>query len=111
MARPTIADLDRRTIWIKYRISPNEHACITERCKATGLTLSDYNRTLAMSGAIVQREPLADQGLVRQLAAIGNNLNQLARTANITGEIDDPTSARLNDALDQLEGLLEQVIG
>ena len=111
MARPTIAEQDRRSVWIKYRASPSEAARIAERCRATGLSLSAFHRSLALDGAIVQREPLADQDLVRQLAALGNNLNQLARTANIAGEVDSATTERLSAALDQIEGLIEQVIG
>ena len=109
MARPPIDDQDRRSVWIKYRASPSEANRIAERCRSVGLSLSAFHRTLALEGAIVQREPLADQDLVRQLASIGNNLNQLARTANIAGELDSPIEARLGAALDQLEGLIEMV--
>ncbi len=111
MARPPIDDLDRRTVWIKYRASPTEAARIELRRAKAGLSLSAYNRSLALEGAIIQREPLADQELVRALAAIGNNLNQIARTANISGEVDPMTSDRLRGSLDQLEGVIESIIG
>lgn len=111
MARPTIADEDRRSVWIKYRASVLERSRIEARARATGLSLSAFHRQLALEGAIVQRESLADQDLVRALAAIGNNLNQIARAANISGELDSPTTERLSTTLDEIEGLIAQVIG
>ena len=111
MARRRIDDLDRRTVLIKYRASPAEAERIDARCKEAGLSLSAFNRTLALEGAIIQREPLADQQLVRALAAIGNNLNQIARTANISGVVDPITSERLQGSLEALDGLIADIIG
>lgn len=109
MARPPISEDDKRSVWIKYRASPKEAAAIHSRCKATGLSLSAYNRTLALEGLIVQREPLADHALIRALAAIGNNLNQLARQANIHGEIDSDLEERLEAPLVRLEEVIEEL--
>ena len=111
MPRPPVSEEDRRSVWIKYRASPAAREELTARCRAAGLSLSAFHRTLALEGAIIQREAIADQELVRQLAAIGNNLNQLARTANISGEVDSPTAERLHDSLEALDGLIARIIG
>ena len=110
MARPKITDLDRRSVWIKYRASPAEAELIEARRQRTGLSLSAFNRTLALEGAIIQREVLADQHLVRSLAAIGNNLNQIARSANVSGELDPLISESLLGSLGHLESAIEKII-
>ena len=54
------------------------------RCTAEehGLSLAKYNRACLNHEPVLSRTMKADPALVRQLAAIGNNLNQLTRWAN-----------------------------
>lgn len=48
------------------------------------LSLSSYMRLCVNKGSAISRTVRADPVLVRQLAAIGNNLNQIARRVNIS---------------------------
>ena len=72
-----------RAVWVKVRASEAERAEWHAKARAAGLTLSDLvrrsvgrTRTWTVAHAEVERER------TRQIARIGNNLNQIARWAN-----------------------------
>lgn len=70
-------------MWLKVRTTTEEHSTWTAKAHSAGLTLSDLVRH-ALDGTRMRRRDRAavDPALLRQLAHIGNNLNQLARWAN-----------------------------
>ena len=72
-----------RAVWVKVRASGAERAEWHAKARAAGLTLSDLvrrsvgrTRTWTVAHAEVERER------TRQVARVGNNLNQIARWAN-----------------------------
>ncbi len=72
-----------RAVWVKVRASEAERAEWHAKARAAGLTLSDLvrrsvgrTRTWTVAHAEVERERS------RQVARVGNNLNQIARWAN-----------------------------
>ena len=72
-----------RAVWVKIRASEAERAEWHAKSRSAGLTLSDLvrrsvgrARTWTVAHAEVERER------TRELARIGNNLNQIARWAN-----------------------------
>ena len=74
---------ERRTGQIHLRVSPAEVAAWRAKAEAAGVPLSDLlrqamarTRTWTAAAAEVERER------TRQVARIGNNLNQIARWAN-----------------------------
>ncbi len=74
---------DRRTGQLHLRVSPAEVAVWRAKAEAAGVPLSDLlrqamarTRTWTAAAAEVERER------TRQVARIGNNLNQVARWAN-----------------------------
>ena len=92
------------------RCTDDELATIRARSVQAGMSLSAYIRRVAIEGVTIERTPMADKALVAQLSALGNNINQLARSANIAGRLDRRTKPRLHDALDTLEHLIERLI-
>ena len=75
---------DRRTVRVHARVSPAELAEWRAKSAAVGVPLSDLlrqamarTRTWTAAAADVEREH------TRQVARIGNNLNQIARWANM----------------------------
>ncbi len=100
-----------RDCWLpKVRATQAELAAVEARRAASGLCMSEFVRAQALSGAIIQRKPLADKVLVRDLAAIGNNLNQIARKANVSGHVDSPTMDHVRDVLCRLDDMLDELI-
>lgn len=77
-----------RTALIPIRVKPEEKEMITKKAEAAELSVSEYLRSLANGATITPRRKrayLRDPAFAeytRQLARIGNNLNQLARWAN-----------------------------
>jgi hypothetical protein len=91
MARYAKSDAsERRTASLRLQLTPSERAKLENGAAEAGTPLSEYVRELCFrrSGdtpvvAGTKRNPDA-RALARALTAIGNNLNQLARIANIT---------------------------
>jgi uncharacterized protein (DUF1778 family) len=79
---------ERRTTSVNFQLTPSERALIEEAATNAGARLSEYVRELCLrrstAASVVagaRRNPEA-RALVRELTAIGNNLNQLTRLAN-----------------------------
>lgn len=85
---------EHRTAKVTVQLTPSERTELEEAAAGQGApNLSTYTRELLFrrSAAIVaatRRNPEA-KALMRELNAIGNNLNQLARHLNSTGELRD----------------------
>lgn len=71
-------------MWIKLRVSDEERSRWLLKAQDAGVTLSALIRQ-GLEGAPVRRPRRrveTDPALLRELARIGNNLNQIARWAN-----------------------------
>lgn len=62
-----------------------EHEHLMRQCAATGLNANAHIRKLIMGENLRPRPPDAYAALLRELSAIGNNINQLAHQANARG--------------------------
>ena len=78
---------ERRTVRVHVRVSPAELAAWRAKAEAAGVPVSELlrqamarTRTWTAPAVAVERER------TRQIARIGNNLNQLARWANTRAE-------------------------
>ncbi|MCF6305977.1 MAG: MobC family plasmid mobilization relaxosome protein [Rhodobacteraceae bacterium] len=71
-------------MWVKLRTTPEQRAAWYAKAEAKGVNFSELARQ-ALDGITVRRRAQLrriDPALLRQLARLGNNLNQLARWAN-----------------------------
>ena len=71
-------------MWVKVRTTPAQKAAWFAKAAARGVSFSDFARQ-SLDGVVVRRRRgprTVDPELLRQLALLGNNLNQLARWAN-----------------------------
>lgn len=75
---------ERRTVLVAVRISPAESAIWRAKASAAGVPLSALLRR-AMARTRTWTAPVAEveRERTRQVSRIGNNLNQIARWANI----------------------------
>lgn len=71
-------------MWVKLRTTPEQRAAWYAKAEAKGVTFSDLARQTLDGVTVHRRAQLrrVDPSLLRQLARLGNNLNQLARWAN-----------------------------
>ena len=71
---------ERRSAWIKIRVTPDEKKLIESKASAQGQTVTDFLRQRALDYRL-RISPL-EKERIRQLARIGSNMNQIARWAN-----------------------------
>ena len=71
---------EKRSAWIKMRVTPDEKKLIESKASAQGQTVTDFLRQRALDYRLRQ-SPL-EKERIRQLARIGSNMNQIARWAN-----------------------------
>ncbi len=78
----------KRNIQIIVRLNQEEHQHLVKQVKKTGLSQEAFIRTL-INGYIPKALPPPDYySMIKELHAIGNNLNQIATRANATGHND-----------------------
>lgn len=71
-------------------LDDKELAHLKEQCAVTGLSVSAFVRK-AIAGVQLRPRPPGEYGaLLRELAAIGNNINQIAYWANARKSIHEP---------------------
>ena len=84
---------DAREHFVAVRCNAPEHATMTAKASAAGLSVGAYLRTLAIGAAgprAVRRRPVEKEELARLLGEIGklgSNVNQIARVVNTTGNL------------------------
>jgi hypothetical protein len=76
-------DSIKRTKEIKIRLTPEEHEALLKRC--TRPSLATWMRETCLEEKKTKQSKVieVDSRLLRQLAGIGNNLNQIAKLMNI----------------------------
>lgn len=74
---------DRRKREISIRVNDDEIKQLHERCGE--MTLAKFLRNLGLGAPAIKK---VDASFIRALGRIGSNLNQVARHANIEGELD-----------------------
>lgn len=66
-------------------LSDAELTHLKQQCQITGLNTNTYLRKLIMGEHLCPRPPDAYAALLRELSAIGNNINQIAHWTNGKG--------------------------
>lgn len=67
------------------RLTAEELNSVTMKASTAGYTVSEYMRKVAVKGVIVSRLKPEEKAIANELKAIGNNINQIARTAKQEG--------------------------
>ena len=94
---------------IEIRTSADEKRRWQEIAESKGVSLSDLVRSLLAGQRLRKRRdpPRVDPALLRELARLGNNLNQLARHAN--SRRGDADAARLAAAVAECRADLRRI--
>ena len=75
----------KRNIQVMVHLNSKEYQALMNKVKKTGLSRETYLRQL-MNGYVPKELPPPDyHGMMRELNAIGNSINQIAARANATG--------------------------
>ena len=89
----------KRPIKISLRLNEQEHEHLKQQAALSGFPMEQFLRGLIANEKMRPRPPNEYAEIRRQLAAIGNNINQIARTVNARGfasqqDIDTVASAQ-----------------
>lgn len=105
--RPKKPPEKRRTKSLGVSLSPEEKRELEERAEAHGMSQSEYMRRRAFGRHI---QPKSDQKTRVELRRIGNNLNQIARRANMgdLGKIEAQAEAVISELRDAISDLKQQ---
>lgn len=72
----------KRNIVVKVHLNEAEREHLKEQVEISGFTTEQFLRRLIAGKELKPRPPENMTELLRQLSAIGNNINQLTRVAN-----------------------------
>lgn len=91
MTKRKVDDKYKRNTVITLRLTDMELAVLDKACDNTGLSKSDYLRSLIMQNSPkIHFEIIADMDVIKKLVGeygkIGSNLNQIAKYFNAGGE-------------------------
>jgi hypothetical protein len=92
----------KRTEKITFRMTPGEKAHLRKQAANSGLNTESFIRSAIAGQKITPKTPEQWTEILRELAAIGNNLNQIARVANATGVADICGIAEIREKITNL---------
>ena len=72
----------KRMIKISVRLNEQEHTHLKRLSETTGLKMEPLVRQLILGRELKPRPPENLAALLRQMSAMGNNINQIARSVN-----------------------------
>lgn len=87
----------------RTRCTEQERLALEEKATKAGLTLSEFQRRALLDGIVIERPSVIEPKVVRELSAIGNNLNQLVRKTHIHDETD---SQKMRDILATIDRIV-----
>ena len=101
----------KRDVRIEFVVSEQEAELIQEHMAELGITnLSAYLRKMAVDGYAVQVDMSDFNALVSLLRNCSNNLNQIAKRVNSTGNLYEEDVADLRERYGELWGAVSTVL-
>lgn len=91
---------------ITVRLSEKERKFLGEQADAGGMKIEPYIRELIMGNEVKSRPKEEWAEVVRQIAAVGNNINQIAKNTNMGMEV---TVDILKEILEMQKQIWERV--
>jgi len=101
----------KRDIFIRFMVDEKERDMINERMKQSGIkSLRAYLLKMALSGRIIHVELDSVREMVRLLSNATNNINQIARRINQTGNIYAADVDYLRERYDEIWGQTKEIL-
>ena len=100
-----------RNLRITFRVTLEERNMIERRMAQTGIkNMRAYLLKQAVDGRVIHIELDSVKEMVRLLSNVTNNINQIARRVNETGNIYAADLADLRGRYDELWGLVKEIL-
>lgn len=91
-------------------LTDQEYQHLKQQVEITGLKVDPFIRRLIMGANLRPRPPDTYAALLRELSAIGNNINQLAHQANARGEATKEEIAEAAQMVRQVARLVKDTL-
>ena len=101
--------LRKRYKRVEIHLTEEEHRHLKKQVSYTGLSTESFIRSLIMGLTLYPRPPDEYAEIRRQLAAIGNNINQIARTVNARGFASGEDIAAITAAQETIWNIAERL--
>jgi hypothetical protein len=99
---PQKPTLKRSSFLPRTRCTKTERLAIESKAKKANLSFSEYQRQMLIKGKVIVKQSKNDTETVKQLLAIGNNLNQLTKGAHVEGFCDQTTLSKILNNIDEI---------
>ena len=100
----------KRQKQLTVRFTDEEYAALKGKADIAGMKMEPFVRQLVEGYTIKPRPPDSYVRLSQQVAAVGNNLNQLAHIANATGKVSDLSLQQAQQLMEEIWELLAENI-
>ena len=94
---------------VEIHLTEEEHRHLKKQVSYTVLSTESFIRSLIMGLTLYPRPPDEYAEIRRQLAAIGNNINQIARTVNARGFASGEDIAAITAAQETIWNIAERL--
>lgn len=101
-----------RTKKLQVFLSEAEYEFLKEKADYCGINLSEYVRGIVNNGAIIKYATCDIQAAIAELNHVGNNINQIAKKVNATGDFNEQDFWQLHSAYEDLfEFYIAKMVG
>ena len=83
--RPALGRMRKLTKGVTVKFSPVSYEALRFRARKSGRSLAVYIREVALAATVTARHTPEENALLRSLAGMANNLNQLTKLSHQTG--------------------------
>lgn len=102
---------DRKDYKVSVKLSEKDMDILNTALKRTGMTMSAYIRELIRTGGKIDSSYPDDRArVIRIVAGVANNINQMAKLANAKGDIYFRDIDRVQDSLDDVKKAFGEVL-
>ena len=102
--------LRKRTISILFRLNEQENQIFRTQVALSGYSAQEYMRRRLIEDQVIKPRPAGEMAEIRrELSAIGNNVNQVARKVNSTGQVSVEDFQKVAQCLDNVWHLVKRL--
>ena len=83
--RPKLAEYQKRTKSCQVMFTESDYIYIMDKAQRSGLTISEYCHQAAMNGAVKEHIQPEQAALIRDIAGVAHNVNQIAHKMHAFG--------------------------
>jgi hypothetical protein len=105
--RPTKSAAEKKGYKVSLKMATEEYYLLKSKARLAGICMSEYVRQVIRKSEVKQRLSPEHLGYVRQLSGMANNINQIARKANVAGYSE--TSKDLKERIDLLDNIVKMI--